>query len=282
MENFKRNMLFGIGIAVGTFIAAGIAIGYSLRVKRYCVEIGGVENEVRIVMLSDLHNVKFEKLKRSIISKVRKCKPDVIMLAGDINVDKNPLNLFSFIYDLREEAPVYYVRGNHDNDYDTYERFIKELGVLNVVDLNDKCLEIEIKGNKFNLIGFDDIKSSNWIGESESVREQSFKTYNTFRKCYNPVLNNLVVSHRPNYLIDVIEYENVIGLCGHTHGGQFRLPNCNRGFLVPDQKLLGKYSSGAHVGNNSLMFISSGLGNRNYIPRFYNPQEIVLLKIKGE
>lgn len=64
-------------------------------------------------------------------------------------------------------------------------------------------------------------------------------------------------------------------LSGHAHGGQIRL--FNRGLFAPGQGLLPRYTSGIH-GN---MIISRGLTNTvPYIPRLFNPPEIVYVRIR--
>ena len=60
-------------------------------------------------------------------------------------------------------------------------------------------------------------------------------------------------------------------LCGHTHGGQWRL--FNRGLFAPGQGSFPKYSKGVY----GRMVISAGLTNTTWVPRINNPTEIVYI-----
>ena len=60
-------------------------------------------------------------------------------------------------------------------------------------------------------------------------------------------------------------------LCGHTHGGQWRL--FNRGLFAPGQGFFPKYSKGVY----GRMVISAGLTNTTWVPRINNPTEIVYI-----
>ena len=60
-------------------------------------------------------------------------------------------------------------------------------------------------------------------------------------------------------------------LCGHTHGGQWRL--FSHGLFAPGQGFFPKYSKGVY----GRMVISAGLTNTTWIPRINNPTEIVYI-----
>lgn len=281
MGNLKRNILFGTGALIGSFIATGLVVGHTFRSKKYEIEVEGLKEEVKIVSISDFHNLNLELTRKSLIRKVKKAKPDLILLAGDINVSKNVLQYFDLLSSLRDIASVYYVRGNHDNDNGEYKKFLLELDILEITDLNDKSLVLNIKGNRFNLIGLSDVFSSKLFKQDEAVVDKVLDNYMTFNNHYKEEMINIVLTHRPNYLENLLGYHSVIGFAGHTHGGQFRLPLSQRGLIVPDQGVMGKYGYGAFRGNDSLMIVSSGAGNY-YMPRFYNPKEIVVVSLTGE
>ena len=91
----------------------------------------------------------------------------------------------------------------------------------------------------------------------------------------------VLLSHHPEYY-DQIDSVHVapetpstpsvdLLLCGHTHGGQWRL--FNRGLFAPGQGFFPKYSKGEY----GRMVISAGLTNTTWIPRINNPTEIVYI-----
>ncbi len=281
MNDLQKKVLIGSAAALGTFVIAGVVIGQIVRTKKYFVEIDGVKSSVKVLLLSDLHDCKTDFMRKRVLKKVRKEAPDVILLAGDINTRKNVYEYFGFLYELKELAPTYFVNGNEDNKFSNYHNFVHELGVLGIEVLNDESQTLVINGNKFNLIGLSDISSTSLLKKSNLVEVFTQKKQEIFLDCYKPELNNLVLAHRPNYIANLLDYENVIGFSGHTHGGFIRLPYVKRALLTYDQGFFGKYTYGAYRGNNSLLFVSSGLGKK-LCERFYNPNEIVAITIHGK
>ncbi|MDF2804609.1 MAG: phosphoesterase, partial [Anaerocolumna sp.] len=68
---------------------------------------------------------------------------------------------------------------------------------------------------------------------------------------------------------------------GHAHGGQFRIPFIG-GLVAPDQGFLPKYTSGRYDKNNTVMYVSRGLGNSIIPIRIFNRPEIVVVKLKSQ
>ncbi len=281
MNDLQKKVLIGSVAAIGTFVVTGFVIGQLIKTKKYYVEIEGVKSDVKVVLLSDLYDCKTDFMRKKILKKLRKINPDLILLAGDINTRKNVYEYFGLLYSIKELAPTYFVKGNNDNKYGNYSSFTNELAVLEIEVLNDESQIIVINGNKFNLIGLSDINTSSLVKQSNIIEEFSKKKEEVFLDNYKPELNNLVVAHRPNYISNLISYENVIGFSGHTQGGVVKLPFLNRALLTSDQGFFANYSYGAYKGNNSLMFVSSGIGKK-MCKRFYNQNEIVSITIHGK
>ena len=55
---------------------------------------------------------------------------------------------------------------------------------------------------------------------------------------------------------------------GHAHGGQFRIPFLNLGFVAINQGFFPKYTA--------------GIGNTNIPIRLFNPSEVTFFKLKVE
>ncbi len=85
----------------------------------------------------------------------------------------------------------------------------------------------------------------------------------------------LLLSHHPEYYPQYLKDRKIdLILSGHAHGGQIRL--FGRGLFAPGQGVLPKYTSGVFDGK---MVISRGLANNaHFIPRLFNPREIVFLE----
>ena len=69
-------------------------------------------------------------------------------------------------------------------------------------------------------------------------------------------------------------------LCGHAHGGQWRLPGLPGGLLAPDEGLFPKYSGGRYDMGGTVLIVSRGLARESTrVPRLYNPPELVIVEI---
>jgi hypothetical protein len=85
----------------------------------------------------------------------------------------------------------------------------------------------------------------------------------------------VLLSHHPEYFGLIKDYADLI-LAGHSHGGQIRL--FGHGLFAPGQGFLPKYSKGRYEN----MIVSAGLANTTWVPRLFNPTEIVIVEMKDE
>ena len=78
-------------------------------------------------------------------------------------------------------------------------------------------------------------------------------------------------------LVDLSDKNVDVVLCGHTHGGQIRLPGV--GALISGCNIKTKYCSGLFYFNNFVLYTTKGLGEGRYSPfRFYCQPEATLIK----
>lgn len=71
-------------------------------------------------------------------------------------------------------------------------------------------------------------------------------------------------------------------LCGHTHGGQIRLPFF--GALITSSDLGKRYEAGRYQQNNTTLYVSRGLGMEGLgapRARFLSPPEIIEWTLMG-
>jgi len=90
----------------------------------------------------------------------------------------------------------------------------------------------------------------------------------------------ICLTHTPDQqlLKEISSYGADIILCGHTHGGQVRLPLI--GAIITGANVKRKYASGLFYFKNFVLFTSRGLGEGRYSPfRFYCQPEAVLINI---
>lgn len=300
-------------LALFIFLLAicALVVGINMLVNRsvketfYQIGCSKVENSIRIVQISDLHNSVVADGNDSIVNRVRKLDPDIIALTGDI-VDQRDADdnaALDLCADLAAIAPTYYVYGNDET--------IKEYGMLMTgKELDAICSEtpydpstgfaftesrrglqnaLEQRGVKVLLNSMDTITI-----DSSTVDIYGVLTYNpaTFwpyisddfkQYAYQGQDNvKIMLCHAPylfNYFADE-ELGDLI-LCGHTHGGLARLPILGAVYesvygVFPERS--GAYMYGKYELSGKTLIVNGGISNRDFM-RINNQPEFVVVDI---
>ena len=91
----------------------------TFRIRTYRIfshKLKGIQKK-RIVFLSDLHNCSYVKNNWRLLAAVRRSRPDLILIGGDMLVRKNGTSYaktLKFLTRLTAMCPVYYANGNHE------------------------------------------------------------------------------------------------------------------------------------------------------------------------
>lgn len=225
----------------------------------------------KILQISDLHNKKFYKNNKCIISKIRKLNPNIIVITGDI-IDantKNYDNAFNLIENIVRINPnTYFVSGNHEWRNINNNEFIKEIKKRKIIVLNNSNA-IYSKDDLFvNICGVDD---------SDSNHENINLAFKNVCTDYFTVL----LSHSPDIIVKYTNLPANLILSGHTHGGQIRLPLIGA-IVSSGQGLFPKYQKGLYkISTCQTLYIDSGLGTRAFPIRFLNRSQVSLMHITG-
>ena len=229
----------------------------------------------RIVQVSDLHNTEFGENNEKLLQMLRAAEPDIIAITGDL-VDSRRTDLKVAIDFLREAvkiAPCYYVTGNHESRIEEFAELEKQMIEIGVILLrNDSCL-LEREGDRLQLMGVDDCSFHPESNGNLQVLAMEAEIYRMQSKNYTVLL-----SHRPELAVVYDRYDVDLVLCGHAHGGQFRLPLIG-GLYAPDQGFFPKFTAGIYEMTDMTMVVSRGLGNSAFPLRFNNRPEIVVVNL---
>jgi len=233
----------------------------------------------RIVLLADLHGAEHGEKNEKLIEQVKKAKPDIIAVAGDL-LDRyqpghNEMNQLKVIYtlipQLTEIAPVYYVTGNHEWDSGVVRNlmdFLNEQTGVYVLQNNYKRLT---KGSdSIILAGIDDPG-----GPADMIKPRDFieKIINTEAPDFLAVM-----VHR-NYNLQMLSGLGVnLVLSGHAHGGMIRLPFTD-GLIGPSHEMFPTHTSGVYKQGGTNMVVTRGLGNHLGWTRFLNNPQIVVVEL---
>ena len=243
--------------------------------------IASAFSNFRIAQVSDLHNAEFGESNTELIELLSEHEPDIIVITGDL-IDAGHTDIeiaFDFIKQAVQIAPVYFVTGNHEANFSHYDQFKTGLEASGVTVLEDEAIQLVHNNEMITLIGLSD--------SDFTIKGDMF---NEAPAMVNTKLNSLIddensytilLSHRPELFETYVCCGVDLVLCGHAHGGQFRLPFIG-GLVAPNQGLFPKYDSGLYTDGKTNMVVSRGLGNSIIPFRFNNRPEVVLVELNTE
>jgi len=227
----------------------------------------------RIVVLSDLHNREFGNENADLIAQIDALEPDLIAIAGDMITmgDDNLDTALKLCENLTQLAPVYYCLGNHEAGivYNTDTHFDESLREMGVHLLLNQAEEVVVNKTPFLIGGLGTPQTYETSGQSfmeEFEKSPAFK---------------LLLCHWPSvYEETLAEAEIDLGICGHYHGGQVRLPWIG-GLYHGDTGFFPKYSGGMYELSHSTLFVSRGMGSHDKVPRVNNRPELAVIDVNG-
>ncbi len=248
--------------------------------KYHTSKIGDDLDGYRIVQISDLHNKSFGKENKRLIQTIKDCKPDVIVVTGDV-VDSNRTNVdiaINFMEQATKLAPVYYITGNHELWVESkeYTEFTNRMAQSDVIWLKDEVVELKKGKESMLLLGLDE-NSLGDCGEFGNFTLNQLLERNDNKT--NREQLKLLLAHEPQYFGEYVKSGVDYIFAGHAHGGQVRLPGIG-GLVAPDQGFFPKYTAGEFLQNGTTMVVSRGLGNSIIPIRVFNRPEVVCVILK--
>ena len=275
----------------------------------YQVSSGKVDERLRIIQISDLHNTTFGQDNEELVRRIEVLRPDLIVMTGDCAEQDDPSwdVTLELCRQLTRTAPVCYIYGNDEQRLiygsnmtlesvdallgcgeenrdvakfreldDPLREDLEEVGVH---VLFNEMLTLELRGIQVDIYG---VLTANPSAFWPYARE----SYDTFIH-ENTGHFKLMLCHEP-YIFEEFQsgpWADLV-LCGHTHGGVVRIPYLGglyeRGHgLLPE---LGNNSDaealiyGRYTVDNTPIIVSSGLTNRGVI-RVNNQPELGIIDV---
>lgn len=235
--------------------------------------------QYKIAVVSDVHNARFGKDNRYLISVIEKERPDIIAITGDL-VDSSKTDIEAanrLVQELVRIAPCYYVTGNHEawigSRYRELEKKLLDAGVVifhgNFVNLGNNNETIQLAGLDDSDFRNGDLNVQGKMPEAALEEMELTEDY-----C-------ILLAHRPENFSTYVSADIDLVLSGHAHGGQVRLPFIG-GVAAPGQGLFPKYDAGEYSENNTTMIVSRGIGNSVVPVRINNRPEVVIVTLQTE
>lgn len=283
INRLEKKRKRGILIVVTAVLLVLIVIVCDIRLKTvfYMIESEKIKHPVRIALITDLHSDKYGKNQSTLIKAVEKQNPDIVLLGGDIFDDNGTYdNAEITIRQLAEQYPCYYVTGNHEywsRDSANILNIVKSCGVT---VLSGTCDTIEIYGQKLNICGVDDPDVTEYLEEGMPMDKQLERVEQAALEAGSENYT-ILLSHRPELFETYQKYDFDLVLCGHAHGGQWRIPGLLNGLYAPNQGVFPKYAGGRYDYETGTMIVSRGLARESTpVPRIFNRPELVVVDIE--
>lgn len=233
---------------------------------------------IRMLHLSDLHIERLTQREEKLVQLVEDAQPDLIVISGDyLNVSyrRDPEAIEQVRHLLsRLKAPygVYAVLGTPGVDLpDIAPRHFMN---TDIHLLRRDMIEVDLHdGRKLVLLGLDCTHDSEYDGRLLG-RLADLAPHDTTR---------VFLYHSPELMPVAPDHELDLYLCGHTHGGQVRVPGF--GALFTSATTGKRYEMGRYDENGTTLYVSRGIGLEGLsIPRIrlFCPPEMTLITINSE
>jgi len=250
-----------------------------LRVRQLTIRIKGLPLNLdgfRLVQLSDLHvgSAVPRWFLQKVINTTKALEPDLIVLTGDY-VHTRPddvAEITTLLQQLRAPTGVFAVLGNHDYAVNAPG----DTGIPGVEDIVINALEragvqvlrndwLTVGGGKHPLVlfGIDELLS----GRARVAPLDKLP----------PASPRLVLCHNPDIMSFLSGYSFDLLLCGHTHGGQIRIPPFPPPFTATRNRRLW---AGLFQDGHRQIFVSRGIGY-TWRARLASRPECVLITLTG-
>lgn len=231
------------------------------------VNADGVD-PLQILHLSDLHMENISVKPDRIVKEMREKSIDLIAITGDLlDRAKNIPLAVQYVEALQKIKPklgTYVVFGNHDYLLGANKLALlkSELERIGCHVLCNQALTVEHHGQKLHIIGIDDYGTR----------------HSDLKKSYRTVTDDgirLILTHDPNIILTMKNYDYDYLLCGHFHGGQIHWP---KPYHLAKMGKLARMNivKGLHYHEGRPFYISEGLGQTGLNIRLRSRPEITL------
>lgn len=222
---------------------------------------------LRIAHISDFHFRRWNRTVEAARDALLVTDYDFLVFTGDIG---NMIRFWRrsarlakrFFEPLVDRAPMYAVLGNHDNPAMPQE------GDLPLRFLRNESIELTHDGVVFELAGVEQTEYRREGDLDAALRRPPSKTF------------TILLAHYPSTVFRLPPDRVDLLLCGHTHGGQIRLPRF--GCLWPNDRIPRQLARGLHRVGNTFLHVTPGLGVSPPIPlRLHCPPEVSILTVSA-
>lgn len=235
---------------------------------------------LRILHLTDLHLERLTRREQQVLRWVEELDPDLIVFTGDllnlsyVDDPQAQAQCSRFLEALRAPLGVYLVTGTPLVDPPEVVRRIL-FGFTHITWLDNQVVrfgQLGHQGTQIYLLGLTCTHDPERDGEQLQALVRQIP----------PEALTILLYHSPDLFPEASALGIDLYLCGHTHGGQIRLPLI--GALVTASVYGKRYEMGLYRQGSTTMYVSRGLGMEGLgMPRMrlMCPPELVLVHLQG-
>ncbi len=238
----------------------------SLRLREITLHFADLPPEADglvIAHISDLHMHRVGLRERKILRMLDEDPPDIVAITGDQISDRSDsATCLEFMSDLHAKIGIWAVQGNWEHYVGwTGEALRDDLAEVNVTLLLNEAKRVEELGI--------------WIAGTDDPSLERDRLSQTLDGTEGFVV---LLAHSPVIMKKVSGGVDLI-LAGHTHGGQVRLPLLGAPW---GSRIGGGYNYGIYEENETVMYVTRGVGMAHLPIRFLCPPEIAYITLRRE
>lgn len=242
---------------VGSLALIWAAVVEPARVKTTRLEIVSdrlqpTARPIRLLHISDLHIEHLSRREDDVLRAVAVEQPDVIVITGDyVNLSYNEdpeayRRIRDFLAQLSAPAGVYATLGTPT--VDIRDHVVPMFDDLPIQLLRGTCQTLVVGDTAIALLGVD---CTHHIEPDGRILRRLVRQA-------PPDAAQVLLYHSPELMPQAIEEGVDLYLCGHTHGGQVRLPVL--GPLLTSSQLGRQYVMGHYQEGRTHLYVSRGVG----------------------
>lgn len=277
----------GVDGYAGIFIALGLQVlifgisFYSLWIEPANIKVSTqkfittkLSKRIRLLHLSDLHLERIGVREQKLLALLDKLKPDVIVFTGDflnLSYNQDPETLWQVkccIENWRAPLGTFAVSGSPQVESLSLIRSL--LGDTHIHHLENATHRIDTAFGNVSVSGVTCLHNT----DKDSAQ------VNMLAELLSESDLNILLYHSPDISPAIASAGYELFLCGHTHGGQVRIPGY--GALITSSELGKQFESGRYSLLNTEMYVSRGIGLEGGAApriRLFCPPEIIVWEI---
>ena len=288
----RRFLKLGCGTLLGGVTACALGSAYAAQVEPHWIEVTRQEvplselpealDGFTIAQLSDLHAgpyVSSEDVRRS-VEITNGLGADLVVLTGDFvyRSAHYAAACAQELASLQASYGIYAVLGNHDMW--TNPRQVTEYLIgAGISVLRNTRQVVNVGGAQLWLLGIKDTGYTGGpFGEFRAVWQETRDALAALLEGIPADEPRLLLVHNPDFTEMLPRGRIDLALCGHTHGGQVRLPFI--GAPIVPSCFGQKYVSGLVQGPSALVYVNRGIGVIAPPIRFNCRPEVTLLELR--